>query len=59
MNNKRVTTHANDQIQVLTDTFEGHAQETENGFGDHIVDINKMVELGSGSQREILGVGHL
>ena len=78
-------------IQTLTETFEGHAQETENGveywlardlqhllgysewrnflnviskakaacegsghaIENHFVDINKMVELGSGSQREI------
>jgi DNA-damage-inducible protein D len=78
-------------VQNLTDTFEGHAQQTESGveywlardiqhllgyaewrnFGqviskaktaceisghmvnDHFVDVNKMVELGSGSQREI------
>ena len=78
-------------VQTLTDTFEGHAQQTESGveywlardiqhllgyaewrnFGqviskaktacevsgqlvkDHFVDVNKMVELGSGSQREI------
>jgi DNA-damage-inducible protein D len=75
----------------MTESFEGHAQETENdveywlardlqhllrysewrnflsaitkaktacevsGFevGHHFVDVNKMVELGSGSQREI------
>ena len=78
-------------IQTLTDTFEGHAQQTETGveywlardiqhllgyaewrnFGlviskaktacevsgqrvtDHFVDVNKMVDLGSGSQRKI------
>ena len=78
-------------VQSLTDTFEGHAQQTESGveywlardiqhllgyaewrnFGqviskaktacevsgqlvkDHFVDVNKMVELGSGSQRDI------
>ena len=78
-------------IQSLTDTFEGHAQSTENGvefwlardlqhllgyaewrnfntviskakvacevsghtITDHFVDVNKMVELGSGSQREV------
>ncbi|PQA84528.1 DNA damage-inducible protein D [Limnohabitans sp. TS-CS-82] len=78
-------------VQTLTDTFEGHAQQTETGveywlardiqhllgyaewrnFGlviikaktacevskqrvtDHFVDVNKMVELGSGGQREI------
>jgi DNA-damage-inducible protein D len=78
-------------VQALTDTFEGHAQQTETGveywlardiqhllgyaewrnFGlviskaktacevsgqritDHFVDVNKMVDLGSGSQREI------
>ena len=76
-------------IQTLTDTFEGHAQQTETGveywlardiqhllgyaewrnFGlviskaktacevsgqpvtNHFVDVNKMVDLGSGSQR--------
>ena len=81
----------NELIQTLTGTFEGHAQETENGveywlardlqhllgysewrnflnvigkakaacegsghaIENHFVDINKMVELGSGSQREI------
>ena len=81
----------NDLIQRMTELFEGHAQETENGVEywlardvqhllgyaewrnflnivtkaktacevsdhpvqDHFVDINKMVELGSGSQREI------
>ncbi|MDE0348035.1 MAG: DNA damage-inducible protein D [Boseongicola sp.] len=81
----------NEVIQTLTETFEGHAQETENGveywlardlqhllgysewrnflnvirkakaacegsghaIENHFVDINKMVELGSGSQREI------
>ena len=79
------------QIQVLTATFEGHAQQTESGVGywlardvqhllgyaewrnfsaviskaktacevaghavaNHFVDVNKMVDLGSGSQREI------
>ncbi len=79
------------QIQAMTETFEGHAQQTENGVeywpardiqillgytewrnflriigkaetackvsghlvSDHFVDVNKMVELGSGSQREI------
>ena len=78
-------------VQTLTDSFEGHAQQTETGveywlardiqhllgyaewrnFGlviikaktacevskqrvtDHFVDVNKMVELGSGGQREI------
>ena len=78
-------------VQSLTETFEGHAQQTETGveywlardiqhllgyaewrnFGqviskaktacevsgqlvkDHFVDVNKMVELGSGSQRDI------
>ncbi len=78
-------------VQSLTDTFEGHAQKTEQGiefwlardlqhllgyaewrnFGtalskartacevsghrvaDHFVDVNKMVDLGSGSQREV------
>jgi DNA-damage-inducible protein D len=76
-------------IQTLTSTFEGHAQQTENGvefwlardlqhllgytewrnftavinkaktacevsqhpIGDHFVDVNKMVDLGSGSAR--------
>lgn len=80
-----------DLIRTLTDTFEGHAQQTEDGteywlardlqhllgyadwrnFGgvinkaktacevsehaipDHFVEVNKMVDLGSGSQREI------
>ncbi|RLT91616.1 MULTISPECIES: DNA damage-inducible protein D [unclassified Ketobacter] len=79
------------QIQSLTETFEGHAQETDNGveywlardlqhllgYGkwgnfqsviskaktacevsghgvpDHFADVGKMVELGSGSQRNI------
>lgn len=79
------------QIFSLTETFEGHTQQTENGVEywlardlqrllgftewrnflkiitkaetacetsghqvrDHFVDVNKMVELGSGSQREI------
>ena len=78
-------------IQSLTDTFEGHAQSTENGvecwlardlqqllgyaewrnfntsiskakvacevsghaIPDHFVDVNKMVDLGSGSKREV------
>ncbi|MBX3629264.1 MAG: DNA damage-inducible protein D [Nitrosomonas sp.] len=78
-------------IQMLTATFEGHAQQTENGveywlardlqhllgygkwdnfqsviskaktacelsghaIADHFADVGKMVELGSGSQREI------
>jgi len=78
-------------IQSLTDTFEGHAQRTENGvefwlardlqhllgyaewrnfstviskakvacevsghaIADHFVDVNKMVDLGSGSRREV------
>lgn len=78
-------------IRSLTDTFEAHAQQTENGVeywlardlqhllgytewrnftavvskaktaaevsgqrvADHFVDVNKMVDLGSGSQREI------
>ena len=81
----------NDLIQTLTQAFEGHAQETENGveywlardlqhllgysewrnflnviskakaacegsrhaIENHFVGINKMVELGFGSQREI------
>ena len=80
-----------DEICVLTDTFEGHAQQTENGIeywlardlqhllgytewrnfltvankaktacevvgyaiSDHFVDVNKMVDIGSGVQREI------
>ncbi len=79
------------QIHAMTETFEGHAQQTEGGVeywlardlqvllgyaewrnfmkiiekaetacdvsghqaSDHFVDVNKMVELGSGSQREI------
>ena len=78
-------------IQALTETFEGHAQQTDSGveywlardlqyllgytewrnftavitkaktasevsgqtISDHFVDVNKMVELGSGSQREV------
>ncbi|MCM8526999.1 MAG: DNA damage-inducible protein D [Lentisphaeraceae bacterium] len=81
----------NDQVIELTETFEGHAQKTDNGveywlardiqhllgysewrnflnvvskaktaceisdhdISHHFVDINKMVELGSGSSREI------
>jgi len=84
----------NDMIQTLTESFEGHAQQTENGVeywlardlqhllgysewrnflsaitkaktacevsahavDNHFVDVNKMVELGSGSQREISDV---
>ncbi len=80
----------NDQIAIMTDSFEGHAQQTENGIEywlardlqhlpgytkwdnflnviskaktacelsdhaipDHFADVGKMVELGSGSQRE-------
>jgi DNA-damage-inducible protein D len=80
-----------DTIQALTEAFEGHAQQTDNGVeywlardlqyllgymewrnfttvvtkaktacevsgyavSDHFVDVNKMVELGSGSQRQI------
>ena len=80
-----------DTIQALTETFEGHAQQTDSGveywlardlqyllgytewrnftavitkaktasevsgqtISDHFVDVNKMVELGSGSQREV------
>jgi DNA-damage-inducible protein D len=80
-----------DQIEALTDSFEGHAQKTEQGIEywlardlqfllgytewrnfmsviskaktacdlsghqvvDHFVDVNKMVDLGSGSKREI------
>ena len=82
------------QILTLTETFEGHAQQTENGveywlardlqhllgytewrnfqqvinkaktacelsdqgIQNHFVDVNKMVELGSGSQREIADI---
>jgi len=78
-------------VQSLTDTFEGHAQQTENGvefwlardlqhllgyaewrnfisvinkaktacevsgnqITDHFVDVNKMVEIGSGTQRPV------
>jgi DNA-damage-inducible protein D len=81
----------NELIYTLTESFEGHAQETETGVeywlardlqqllgysewrnflnvitkaktacevsghdvGNHFVDVNKMVELGSGSRREI------
>ena len=81
----------NDMVHTLTESFEGHAQETENGIeywlardlqqlleysewrnflnvitkaktacevsghgvDNHFVDVNKMVELGSGGQREI------
>ena len=81
----------NELIHTLTESFEGHAQETENGveywlardlqhllgygkwdnfqgviskaktacelsghdIADHFADVGKMVELGSGSQREI------
>jgi DNA-damage-inducible protein D len=81
----------NELIHALTESFEGHAQETENGveywlardlqhllgygkwdnfqgviskaktacelsghdIADHFADVGKMVELGSGSQREI------
>jgi DNA-damage-inducible protein D len=80
-----------DLIHAMTESFEGHAQETENGveywlardlqhllgytkwdnflnvvskaktacevsghdIADHFADVGKMVELGSGSQREI------
>ncbi len=80
-----------DQIQALTGTFEGHAQQTETGVefwlardlqhllgyakwdnflnvvskaktacevsghqvSDHFADVGKMVDLGSGSQREV------
>ena len=80
-----------EQIQELTETFEAHAQQTDDGveywlgrdlqhllgyaewrnfssvvvraktacevsghrIADHFVDVNKMVDLGSGSQREI------
>lgn len=82
------------QILSLTETFEGHAQQTENGIeywlardlqqllgyskwdnflnvitkaktacevsnhdaADHFADVGKMVELGSGSQREITDI---
>lgn len=82
------------QILSLTETFEGHAQQTENGVeywlardlqqllgyskwdnflnvitkaktacevsdhdtADHFADVGKMVELGSGSQREIADI---
>ncbi|NVZ10562.1 DNA damage-inducible protein D [Allochromatium humboldtianum] len=81
----------NDFVHAMTESFEGHAQETENGveywlardvqhlleytkwdnflnvvskaktacevsghdIADHFADVGKMVELGSGSQREI------
>ncbi|MCH8529904.1 MAG: DNA damage-inducible protein D [Saccharospirillum sp.] len=84
----------NDMIHAMTESFEGHAQETENGveywlardlqhllgysewrnflsaitkaktacevsgheIANHFVDVNKMVELGSGSQREVSDV---
>jgi len=80
-----------DLVQALTDTFEGHAQQTEGGVeywlgrdlehllgytkwdnflnvvskaktacevsgltvADHFADVGKMVDLGSGSQREV------
>jgi len=80
-----------DLVHTLTDTFEAHAQQAENGIefwlardlqhllgydewrnfsavinkaktacevsdhaiSDHFVDVNKMVDLGSGSQREV------
>lgn len=80
-----------DLVHTLTDTFEGHAQQTEDGVeywlardlqhllgytewrnftavisrartaceisgravGDHFVEVNKMVDLGSGSRREV------
>jgi len=80
-----------DTIQALTETFEGHAQQTDGGIeywlardlqhllgyaewrnftavvtkaktacevsnyaiSDHFVDVTKMVDLGSGSQREV------
>ena len=80
-----------DEVQRLTDTFEGHAQQTEGGVeywlgrdlqhllgyskwdnflnvvskaktacevsglsvADHFADVGKMVDLGSGSQREV------
>lgn len=34
-------------VQELTETFEGHA------IVDHFVDVNKMVEPGSGGQRAV------
>jgi len=81
----------NELIQIMTESFEGHAQETSNGIeywlardvqhllgytkwdnflnviskakmacelsehsiADHFANVRKMVELGSGSQREI------
>ena len=81
----------NDMVHMMTESFEGHAQETESGIEywlardlqhllgytkwdnflnviskaktacelsdhhipDHFADVGKMVELGSGSQREI------
>jgi len=59
----------NELISTLTATFEGHAQTTEDGVEywlaselqcligytkwDHFVDVNKMVELGSGSKRDV------
>ena len=84
-----------DLITVLTGTFEGHAQRTEQGIeywlardlqvllgyskwenflnvvakaktacevsghvvGDHFPDVGKMVDLGSGSQRQVTGFG--
>ena len=84
----------NELIHTMTENFEGHAQETENGveywlardlqhllgyakwdnflnviskaktacdvsghlIADHFADVGKMVELGSGSQREISDV---
>ena len=84
----------NELIHTMTESFEGHAQETENGveywlardlqhllgyakwdnflnviskaktacdvsghlIADHFADVGKMVELGSGSQREISDV---
>jgi DNA-damage-inducible protein D len=80
-----------DLVRTLTDTFEAHAQQADNGvefwlardlqhllgyaewrnftavvtkakvscevsghaIADHFVDVNKMVDLGSGSQREV------
>jgi len=83
-----------EQIQTMTELFEGHAQQTENGVeywlardlqvllgytewrnfmkiiekaetacdvsghrvSDHFVDVNKMIDLGSGSQREIYDI---
>lgn len=88
---KYLNSMKNEMIHTLTENFEGHAQQTENGvefwlardlqhllgygkwdnfqsviskaktacelsahtIADHFADVGKMVELGSGSQREI------